>query len=64
MSPFTNDSLLKTWRSLDGVAAKKYVEAAKLYQSQGDQSNLFDAATAYEEAYKAYNMDKKNESMS
>ncbi|KAF9364509.1 hypothetical protein BGX34_001339 [Mortierella sp. NVP85] len=46
-----------------GGAGKKYVEAAKLYQAQGNQFNLFEAAAAYEEAYKAYNMDKKNENL-
>lgn len=49
--------------SLDSGAARLYLEAARLYQSDNDQLSLFEAAVSYEEAYKAYNMDKKNESM-
>ncbi|KAF9933890.1 hypothetical protein FBU30_004058 [Linnemannia zychae] len=37
-------------------AAKAYVEAAKLYEKSGSQFNLIDAAGAYEDAFKAYNM--------
>ncbi|KAF9907137.1 hypothetical protein EC991_011277 [Linnemannia zychae] len=37
-------------------AARAYVEAAKLYEKSGSQFNLMEAAGAYEDAYKAYNM--------
>ncbi|KAF9288000.1 hypothetical protein BGZ68_000955 [Mortierella alpina] len=40
-------------------AAKAYVETAKLYEKAGSQFNLMEAAGAYEDAFKAYNMAKQ-----
>ncbi|KAI8597528.1 soluble NSF attachment protein [Dissophora ornata] len=41
-------------------AARAYVEAAKLYQKSGSQINVMEAAGAYEDAFKAYNMIKQS----
>ncbi|KAF9934686.1 hypothetical protein BGZ75_002223 [Mortierella antarctica] len=41
------------------VAARAYVETAKLYEKAGSQFNLMEAAGAYEDAFKAYNMAKQ-----
>ncbi|KAG0357808.1 soluble NSF attachment protein [Gamsiella multidivaricata] len=41
-------------------AARAYVEAAKLYEKSGSQFNLMEAAGAYEDAYKTYNMAKQS----
>ncbi|KAF9955975.1 hypothetical protein BGZ70_010065 [Mortierella alpina] len=40
-------------------AARAYVDAAKLYEKAGSQFNLMEAAGAYEDAFKAYNMAKE-----
>ncbi|KAF9113133.1 hypothetical protein BGX27_002126 [Mortierella sp. AM989] len=40
-------------------AARAYVGSAKLYEKSGSQFNLMEAAGAYEDAYKAYNMIKQ-----
>ncbi|KAG0288467.1 hypothetical protein BGZ96_007763 [Linnemannia gamsii] len=37
-------------------AARAYVETAKLYEKSGSEFNLMEAAGAYEDAFKAYNM--------
>ncbi|KAF9182088.1 hypothetical protein BGZ50_005133 [Haplosporangium sp. Z 11] len=40
-------------------AARAYVEAAKQYEKSGSKFNLMEAAGAYEDAFKAYNMAKQ-----
>ncbi|KAF9168956.1 hypothetical protein BGX21_002321 [Mortierella sp. AD011] len=40
-------------------AARAYVETAKLYEKSGSQFNIMEAASAYEDAFKAYNMAKQ-----
>ncbi|KAI1306103.1 hypothetical protein EDD11_004870 [Mortierella claussenii] len=40
-------------------AAKAYIDTAKLYEKSGSQFNLMEAAGAYEDAFKAYNMVKQ-----
>ncbi|KAG0056058.1 hypothetical protein BGZ83_006495 [Gryganskiella cystojenkinii] len=37
-------------------AARAYVETAKLFEKSGSQFNMMEAASAYEDAFKAYNM--------
>ncbi|KAG0344528.1 hypothetical protein BG004_004381 [Podila humilis] len=39
-------------------AGKAFVDAAKLHEKSGSAFNLMEAATAYEDAFKAYNMAK------
>ncbi|KAF9586749.1 vesicular-fusion protein S17 [Lunasporangiospora selenospora] len=42
-------------------AAKAYTDAAKLYEKGATTINIFDAASAYEDAFKSYNMSKRLE---
>lgn len=41
---------------IDHGAARAYVEAAKSYEKSGSDFNTMEAAGAYEDAFKAYNM--------